>query len=59
MDTGAYLGKKGWIQGHIWGEIADLEFENHKNEEKKICFSHSNKMGQIYVKWDTKTKKLR
>ena len=19
MDTGAYLGRKGWIQGHIWG----------------------------------------
>ena len=31
MDTGAYLGKKGWILGHILGEITDLEFENHKN----------------------------
>ena len=31
MDTGAYLGKKGWILGHILGEIMDLEFENHKN----------------------------
>ena len=30
VDTGAYLGKKGWMQGHILGEITDLEFENHK-----------------------------
>ena len=37
VDTGAYLGKKGWIQGHILGEITDLEFENHKNV-KKIYF---------------------
>ena len=29
MDTGAYLGKKGWIQGHILGEITDLEFGTH------------------------------
>ena len=29
MDTGAYLGKKGWIQGHILGEITDLEFGPH------------------------------
>ena len=29
MDTGAYLGKKGWIQGHILGEIPDLEFGTH------------------------------
>ena len=26
VDTGAYLGKKGWIQSHILGEITDLEF---------------------------------
>ena len=25
-DIGAYLGKKGWIQGHILREITDLEF---------------------------------
>ena len=36
MDTGAYLGKKGWIQGHILGEITDLEIENHKNVKKCI-----------------------
>ena len=29
MDTGAYLGKKGWIQGHILREITDLEFGTH------------------------------
>ena len=27
---------KGWIQGHILGEITDLDFENHKNV--KTCF---------------------
>ena len=40
MNTGAYLGKKGWIQGHILGEITDLEFENHKIFEQagtNIC----------------------
>ena len=36
LDTGAYLGKKGWIQGHILWEITDLEFENHKNVKKCI-----------------------
>ena len=36
VDTGAYLGKKGWIQGHILGEITDPEFENHKNVKKCI-----------------------
>ena len=36
MDTEAYLGKKGWIQGHILGEIMDLEFESHKNVRKNI-----------------------
>ena len=36
LDTGAYLGKKGWIRGHILGEITDLEFENHKNVKKGI-----------------------
>ena len=36
MDTGAYLGKKGLIQGHILREITDLELENHKNVEKCI-----------------------
>ena len=54
-DTWVYYA----LHSNSLGEIPDLEFENHKNEEKKICFSHSNKMGQIYVKWDTKTKKLR
>ena len=29
MNTGAFLGKKGWIQGHILGEIMDLEFGTH------------------------------
>ena len=29
VDTGAYLGKKGWIRGHILGEITDLEFGTH------------------------------
>ena len=29
MDTGACLRKKGWIQGHILGEITDLEFGTH------------------------------
>ena len=36
MDTGAYLGKKGLIQGPILGEITDLELENHKNVKKCI-----------------------
>ena len=36
MDTGAYLGKKGLIQGHILREITDLELENHKNVENCI-----------------------
>ena len=47
-DTGAYLGKKGWIQGHILGEITDLEFGTHsflmnhvflptEQEETNIC----------------------
>ena len=42
------IGKKGWIQGHILGEITDLEFENHKNV-KNVFSAHSNKLGQIYV----------
>ena len=29
VDTGAYLGKKGWIRGHILGEITDLDFGTH------------------------------
>ena len=58
VDTGAYLGKKGWIQGHISGEIPDLEFEKHKNVKKLFC-AHLNKLGQIYVHWDTKTQILR
>ena len=32
----AYFGKRGWILGHILGEITDLEFENHKNVTKCI-----------------------
>ena len=36
VDTGAYLGKKGWIQGHILEEITDLEFENHKDVNKCV-----------------------
>ena len=35
MNTGAYLEKKVWIQGHL-GEITDLEFENHKSVKKCI-----------------------
>ena len=31
-----YNKKKGGIQGHIKGEIADLEFENHKSVKKCI-----------------------
>ena len=33
-DDGAYLGKKGRMQGHILGEITYLEFQNHKNVNK-------------------------
>ena len=54
VDTGAYLGKKGWIQGHILGEITDPEFENHKNVKK--CIAHSKRLGQIYVHWIPKLK---
>ena len=35
MDTGAYLGRQGWIQGHI----TDFEFENHKSVKK--CIPHT------------------
>ena len=49
----AYLGKKGWIQGHILGEITDLKFENHKNVKKNGYSAHSNKLGQIYVQQDS------
>ena len=31
-----YKKKKGWIQGHILGEIPDLEFEKHTNVKKCI-----------------------
>ena len=55
MDTGVYLGKSGLIQGHIFREISDREFENHKN----VFSAHSNKLGQIYVQWDTKTQNFR
>ena len=58
MDTGAYLRKKGLIQGHIWGEITDLEVEYHKSV-KNVFSAHSNKLGQIYVQWDTETQSLR
>ena len=47
------------IQGHILGEITDLEFENHKKMWKNVFSAHSNKLGQIYVQWDTKTQILR
>ena len=33
-DTGAYLGEKRRMQGHILGEVTDLEFQNHKNVKK-------------------------
>ena len=36
-------------RGYIMGEIADLEFEIHKNEKNVFSFQ-SNKPGQIYVK---------
>ena len=55
MVTGAYLGKKGLIQGHIFGELTDIEFENHKN----VLSADSNKLGQKFVEWDTKTQILR
>ena len=29
--------KKGWIHGHTWEEIMDLDFENYKNVNKCIC----------------------
>ena len=35
MDTGAYLGRQGWIQEHI----TDFEFENHKSVKK--CITHT------------------
>ena len=48
VDKRAYLGKKGWTQGHILGEITDLEFGTHgflknhvfpptEQEEINIC----------------------
>ena len=48
VDTGAYLGRKGWIQGHILREIKDFEFGTHgflmnhvflptKQAETNIC----------------------
>ena len=48
-----YKKKKGWIQGHILGEIPDLEFEKHTNVKNVFC-AYSNKLGQLYVQWDTK-----
>ena len=45
--TGAYL-----------VEITDQGFENLKNVKKNVFFAHSNKLGQIYVRWDTKTQIL-
>ena len=48
VDTGAY----------ILGGITDLEFENHKNVKNLFC-ARLNKLGQIYVHWDTKTQILR
>ena len=59
MDTGAYLGKKGWIQGHVLGEIPDLEFENRKNVIKCIFRTLEQAGISIYVQWDTKTQILR
>ena len=58
MNTGAYLGKKGWIQGHILGEITDLEFENHKNVKKFIFRTFEQAGTNIYVQQDTKTQIL-
>ena len=60
-DDGAYLEKKGRIQGHILGEITDLEFENHKNVKnvKNVFSGHLNKLRQIYVQWNTKTQIIR
>ena len=46
--TGAYL-----------VEITDQGFENLKNVKKKnVFFAHSNKLEQIYVKWNTKSQIL-
>ena len=39
LETGVYLEKKGWIQGHISEKITDLEFENHKDVKKCILLT--------------------
>ena len=44
VDKRAYLGKKGWTQGHILGEITDLEFENQKNMKTCIYCAFKKKM---------------
>ena len=59
MDKRAYLGKKGWIQGHVLGEITDLEFENRKNVIRCIFRTLEQAGTNIYVQWDTKTQILR
>ena len=43
VDTGAYLGKKGWIQGHILGEIT-----NHKKCER-MYFLHTRTSWDKYM----------
>ena len=48
MDIGTHLGKKGWIQGHILGEITDLEFENHKHVKKCIFCTLDQARTNIY-----------
>ena len=41
------------MQGHILGEVTDLEFQNHKNV-KKCTFRTLKQAGSI--QWDAKLK---
>ena len=58
VDTGAYLGKKARIQGHIFGEIMNLEFQNHENV-KKCTFRTLKQAGKNISSMGCQTQILR
>ena len=58
VDTGAYLGKKARIQGHILGEITNLEFQNHENV-KKCTFRTLKQAGKNISSMGCQTQILR
>ena len=43
------------IQGHIKGEIMDLEFENYKKVKKSVFSAHRSELVQLREKYTVKS----